>query len=67
MKSESFGDIPMLAVVVDRPIDIRAALMFAKSKLGIRSPRKIIQVDSIPRNSGGKIDRLLLRSNVNGE
>lgn len=62
MKSASFGDVPMLAAVVTGPIRAPDMLAYARSRLGLRAPRKIFLVDSLPRNRGGKIDRHALRA-----
>ncbi len=55
--SEMHGAIPALAVTSKVALDAKDVLAFCRRSLGIRSPRKVVQVDGIPRNSQGKILR----------
>lgn len=60
LPSSHFGDIPLLAVVSDDAVDLAAMQRFGRDLLGLRAPRKVFRVESMPRNAGGKIlkDRL---------
>lgn len=60
--SPSIGDIPMVAIVPAGEVDTADVLAFAREHLGRRAPRRILIVDAIPHNAGGKIDRGVLRS-----
>lgn len=62
LKSRDLGDIPLVAVVARRDIDARALLTFARQRLGVRAPRRVVFVDNLPRNAGAKIDREALRT-----
>lgn len=61
LKSRHFGDVPVLAVVGDPAIDLSEMQRFGRGRLGIRAPRKVLRVESLPRNSGGKLDLQQLR------
>lgn len=61
LKSAHFGDVPVLAVVSDQPVDADRMLRLGRDRLGLRAPRKVFRVESLPRNSGGKVDRVRLR------
>lgn len=65
VKSPDFGDIPLVAVVPKAPITADQILSYAKSKLGLKAPRKVYVVNQLPRTSHGKIDRGALRSVAN--
>jgi len=60
VKSSHFGDIPVLAVIADLATDLIAMQRFGRDRLGLRAPRKVFRVESIPRNPAGKVlnDRL---------
>lgn len=60
IRSESHGAIPALAVTSPEKLDTDAMLVFCRKSLGIRAPRKIFQVESIPRNRQGKVLRQVL-------
>jgi len=62
LKSRDLGDIPLVAVVARRDIDARALLTFARERLGVRAPRRVVFVESLPCNAGAKIDREALRA-----
>jgi acyl-CoA synthetase (AMP-forming)/AMP-acid ligase II len=55
----SHGDIPMLAVVETGAghVDLSALMSHCRSRLGLRAPRKILVMGSLPRNLGGKLQR----------
>ena len=57
LRSRAYGDIPMLAVVPGEGFDPQALQAHCRERLGTRSPRKIVQVDHIPRNAMGKVLR----------
>lgn len=57
LRSQAYGDIPMLAVVPGEGFDPQALLAYCRERLGTRSPRKIVHVDHIPRNAMGKVLR----------
>ena len=54
------GAIPALAVVADEAVNLKDLYSRCFSLLGNRAPRKVIQIESIPRNSEGKV----LRKNI---
>ncbi len=64
--SQAFGDIPVLAVVAGHEFDPDGLLTFCRDRLGTRSPRKIFQVESIPRNAMGKVLRRELQARFGG-
>jgi acyl-CoA synthetase (AMP-forming)/AMP-acid ligase II len=55
--SAAHGDIPMAAVELHRSASVGVEELLARARelLGVRAPRKIIVLDSLPRNSSGKI------------
>lgn len=59
LKSKVHGDIPVAAVELDgtRVVAQIELMRFARNKLALRAPRMIVFVDSLPRNSQGKIVR----------
>jgi acyl-coenzyme A synthetase/AMP-(fatty) acid ligase len=57
IRSAAHGEIPALAVVGTTALDTEALLGFCRQALGIRAPRKVILVPSIPRNALGKVRR----------
>jgi long-chain acyl-CoA synthetase len=57
MPSTQFGDIPILAVVVDDHVDLDAMQRHGRARLGLRAPRKLIRIEAIPRNPTGKVLR----------
>ncbi len=56
----ALGDIPMLAVVASAPFDAAALLAHCRARLGVRAPRKVVVVASLPRNARGKVIRRAL-------
>jgi acyl-CoA synthetase (AMP-forming)/AMP-acid ligase II len=66
IRSAAYGDIPLLAVVAGQGFDPASLLAHCREKLGLRSPRKIVQVESIPRNATGKVLRRELQARFGG-
>jgi acyl-CoA synthetase (AMP-forming)/AMP-acid ligase II len=57
IKSRIHGEIPAAAVVLSANAQRRDTvhlLDYCRQSLGVRSPRQIVSVDSIPRNAAGK-------------
>ncbi len=52
------------AVVADEPVDEAALIAAGRKKLGRNGPARIFQIDEIPRNNMGKVQRLALRDMV---
>jgi acyl-coenzyme A synthetase/AMP-(fatty) acid ligase len=60
--ADKLGNAEIWAGVVSAtPIDETALLAVAKQQLGAKRPRRIIQIDEVPRNATGKIERIDLR------
>jgi acyl-coenzyme A synthetase/AMP-(fatty) acid ligase len=55
--SAAHGAIPALAVAAGIRLDTEALAAFCRQSLGIRAPRRVIQVSEIPRNAQGKVLR----------
>jgi acyl-CoA synthetase (AMP-forming)/AMP-acid ligase II len=55
--SAAYGDIPVAAVELHESATVAAdeLLAHARTLLGVRAPRKIIVLASLPRNSAGKV------------
>jgi len=53
----ALGDIPMLAVVARDGFDPAALLALCRARLGLRAPRRVVVVPSLPRNAQGKVLR----------
>ena len=62
VKSRDFGDIPLVAVVPQAPITADEVLAHAKSRLGLKAPRKVFVVDALPLTGQGKVDRAALQA-----
>jgi len=60
--SRAYGDIPLLAVVAGCGFDPQGLLAHCRERLGTRCPRKIIQIEQIPRNAMGKVVRRELQN-----
>ena len=60
VRSERFGDIPLLAVVADAGLDRDGLTAHCRRVLGMRAPRKIIEVEALPRGQFGKLARRAL-------
>ena len=58
--SSLHGSIPALAVVADGVVNLKELYTYCFTLLGNRAPRKVIQIQSIPRSSEGKV----LRKNI---
>ena len=59
LHSEVHGDIPVAAVEVattDAP-DADAITRWARERLGVRAPRRVVVVGALPRNPQGKVSR----------
>ena len=57
LRSAIHGEIPVAAVELDErdAVASSAIAAYARRRLGVRSPRRIVVVDSFPRNAHGKI------------
>jgi acyl-coenzyme A synthetase/AMP-(fatty) acid ligase len=55
--SATYGDIPAAAVELNgtMPADAPALARYARERLGVRAPRKVLIVDALPRNANGKV------------
>lgn len=68
VRSALFGDIPLAAVELRVPDGAVAAdlLAYAREQLGVRAPRKIAIVGTLPRNVSGKVLKLELAKRFAG-
>lgn len=57
MHSERFGDIPLLAAVGGPGFDAAALLAHCRARLGVRAPRRVLELPRLPRNPQGKVLR----------
>jgi acyl-coenzyme A synthetase/AMP-(fatty) acid ligase len=57
MQSERFGDIPVLAAVGGPGFDAAALLAHCRARLGLRAPRRVLELPALPRNAQGKVLR----------
>lgn len=57
LRSPVHGDIPVVAVVAREGFDRGALIREAREVLGVRSPRRIFEIEALPRNAMGKILR----------
>jgi long-chain acyl-CoA synthetase len=55
--SLSRGQVPFVAVVGTSNVDVKELLTHCRARLGRHTPRGVIQVKSLPRNSLGKVLR----------
>lgn len=55
--SGHLGDIPMLAVVAGEGFDAAALVAHCRERLGLRAPRKVVALATLPRNAQGKVLR----------
>lgn len=55
--SPRFGDIPVLAVVSGPGFDAAALLAHCRARLGVRAPRRVLELPVLPRNAQGKVLR----------
>ncbi|MGE0714860.1 MAG: class I adenylate-forming enzyme family protein [Alphaproteobacteria bacterium] len=55
------GEVPVVAVVLRTPTDEADLMAFCRARAGgLPLPARIVAVGSIPRNAGGKVDRMAL-------
>lgn len=63
-ESRVHGHIPMAAVVLRPGSDTEhvreSILAVARRQLGVQAPKRIVVVDSLPRNEAGKVQRVIL-------
>mgnify|MGYP005819328251 CR=1 FL=1 len=66
VKSKIHGQIPVVAIepAEGARLTERELLLYAKEKLGVRGPRKIVLVDVPPRNAMGKVLKTELAAGV---
>ena len=57
LPSAGLGEIPVLAVVPDAGFDAQLLLVLCRERLGVRAPRRIVTLDTLPRNAAGKVMR----------
>jgi len=57
LPSQVHGQIPVAAVILKAGVSVTTVELrcFARASLGLRAPRRIIVLDSFPRNSQGKV------------
>ena len=55
--SAHYGQIPLLAVVAAPGFDTAALMAHCRALLGVRSPRKVVLMERLPRNIAGKVLR----------
>lgn len=62
--STAHGDIPVAAVELrtEATIGVEELLVHARERLGVRAPRRIILVATLPRNAAGKVEKQALIS-----
>jgi acyl-CoA synthetase (AMP-forming)/AMP-acid ligase II len=55
--SATYGDIPAAAVELNgtMEVDVPALSAYARERLGVRAPRKVVIVAALPRNANGKV------------
>ena len=61
-RSAALGDLPMLAVVSAAGFDAAALLAHCRARLGLRAPRRVLELPALPRNAQGKVLRRELAS-----
>jgi len=54
---KKYGDVPVAAVIQRKSVSELELIQFCGDKLGFRTPKRIIFVDSFPRNEMGKVVR----------
>ena len=66
VKNEILQDIPVCAVVLYARADMseQALLMYARARLGVQSPDRVVIIDEIPRNDKGKLIRDALMKHI---
>lgn len=60
--SPQYGQIPVAAVAADPGIDEKELLAYCRKALGLRMPRRIVMLPTLPRNAQGKIAAASLRA-----
>jgi long-chain acyl-CoA synthetase len=65
-RAGAIGDIPMLAVVAREGFDADALMAHCRARLGLRAPRKILVLPTLPRNAQGKVLRRVLAEQAAG-
>ena len=61
--SPEFGESPIAYLVGDRPIDLPALDAFCNRQLArFKMPRRYVQIDALPRNALGKVEKRRLLS-----
>jgi acyl-CoA synthetase (AMP-forming)/AMP-acid ligase II len=57
IRSPIYGDIPAAAVELNGTmgVDVPALSAYARERLGVRAPRKVVIVAALPRNANGKV------------
>ena len=55
--SATYGDIPAAAVELNGTMatDAPSLARYARERLGVRAPRRVVIVDTLPRNAAGKV------------
>ncbi|MDF1584861.1 class I adenylate-forming enzyme family protein [Marinimicrococcus flavescens] len=57
LASQRHQHVPAAAVVLRRPVGMEVLIRFCRERLGVRAPRRLFSVESLPRNATGKILR----------
>ena len=57
IRSPIYGDIPAAAVELNgtMEVDVPALSTYARERLGVRAPRRVVIVDTLPRSANGKV------------
>lgn len=66
VRSARHGDIPLLAVVADAGFDRDGLTAHCRRLLGVRAPRRIVEVEALPRGQFGKLARKALTERFAG-
>ena len=55
--SATYGDIPAAAVELNGTMEVDAPALsaYARGRLGVRAPRRIVVLAALPRNANGKV------------
>lgn len=57
MPADIHGDLPMVAVVLNKKVSVRMLTNFCRTEFGLRRPRGVMILDALPRNAAGKVLR----------